>query len=128
VQTGVAATVRRLMPYLWLRVLAVVRALRGKPCMQRVNEPRIIGCVANLCAVWQRYVVHVDLRRPCFSCGRAWHVAAMDRRRIGEMPPATPGGFVREMRLNQRDLRGVGRIVGRDRLEACPDSTCPIRQ
>ena len=67
------------------RMVSVVGPLRCKPLMQGHDKGRVLGAVANLCPIWERGVLDIDVLGTRLQCGQAWHVLPVNFCWIREM-------------------------------------------
>lgn len=98
-------------------VVPVIRQLRRKPLMQGHDERWVRRRVANLGAIWEGSVLHIEVSSAGLQRGQPRHIHPMNFGRIGEIPPAKLLGLLLEMRLDQGNLLTIRWVFGRDGLQ-----------
>src|SRR6266568_6093136 len=98
------------------RMVPVIVTLRCKPLMQRHDKSRVLCVIPNLCPIWERGVLYIDVLSTRLQCGQSWHVLSVNFRWIREITPVKLLGFLLEVRLDQGNLRAVGWVFDRDHL------------
>jgi hypothetical protein len=96
---------------------SVVTQLRCEPLVQRCDERRVAGGVADLRTLRQLAVGKVDAASTLAQRRKPWHLLAVDGRRVGEVATRKLGGLVFEVLSDQRDLFGVSRVLGNHLLQ-----------
>ena len=99
------------------RMVPVIGTLRCKPLMQCHDKCRVLCAVPNLCPIWERAVLYIDVLGTRLQCGQAWHVLPANFRWIGEITPVKLLSLLLEVCLDQGNLRAVGWVFDRDRLQ-----------
>jgi hypothetical protein len=99
------------------RMVSVIGTLRCKPLMQCHNQSRVLCAVLNLCPIWERAVLHIDVLGTRLQCGQSWHVLSVNFRWIREITPVKLLSFLLEVCLDQGNLRAVGWVFDCDRLQ-----------
>ena len=99
------------------RMVSVIGPLRCKPLMQCHDKCRVLGAVANLCSVWDRGALYIDVLGTRLQCGQPWHVLAVNLRWIREITPVKLLSLLLEVCLDQGNLCAVGWVFDRNRLQ-----------
>ena len=99
------------------RMVPVIVTLRCKPLMQCHDKSRVLCVIPNLCPIWERGVLYIDVLGTRLQCGLAWHVLPVNFRWIGEIAPVKLLSLLPEVCLDQGNLRVVGWVFDRDRLQ-----------
>src|SRR4026208_107311 len=100
------------------RMVPMIRQLRRKPLMECHDERWVRGGVPHLRTIWEERVLHLDMSSSCLQRCQPWHILAMNFGGIGEITLAKLLRFLLEMRLDQRNLRAIRWVFGRDGLQA----------
>ena len=99
------------------RMVSVIGTLRCKPLMQCHDKCRVLCAVPNLCPIWERSVLYIDVLGTRLQCGQPWHVLSVNFRWIREITPVKLLSLLLEVCLDQGNLRAVGWVFDRDHLK-----------
>ena len=53
------------------RMVPVIVTLRCKPLMQCHDKSRVLCAIPNLCPIWERGVLYIDVLSTRLQCGQA---------------------------------------------------------
>ena len=98
-------------------MVSVIGTLRCKLLMQCHDKCSVLCAVSNLCPIWERGVLYIDVLGTCLQCGQPWHVLSMNFRWIREITSVKLLSLLLEVCLDQGNLRAVGWVFDRDRLK-----------
>ena len=99
------------------RMVPVIGTLCCKPPMQCHDKCRIFCAVPNLCPIWERGVLYIDVLGTRLQGGQPWHVLSVNFRWVGEITPVKLLSLLLEVCLDQGNLRAVGWVFDRDHLQ-----------
>ena len=99
------------------RMVPVIGTLCCKPPMQCHDKCRIFCAVPNLCPIWERGVLYIDVPGARLQGGQPWHVLSVNFRWVGEITPVKLLSLLLEVCLDQANLRAVGGVFDRDHLQ-----------
>src|SRR5919197_609255 len=99
------------------RMVPVVGKLRCKPLMQCHDKCRVLCAVPNLCPMWERSVLDIDVLGTRLQYGQPWHVLPVNFLWIREITPVKLLSLLLEVCLDQGNLRAVGGVFDRDRWQ-----------
>ena len=99
------------------RMVSVIGTLRCKPLMQGHDKCRVLCAVPNLCSMWEGGVLYIDVLSTHLQSGQPWHVLSVNFGWIREITPVKLLSLLLEVCLDQGNLRAVGWVFDRDRLQ-----------